>query len=149
METLVRFHASVIPSLAGQNICVHNTGGSPRSPTTSAAAHCQGVSQGLWGLAEPLGVCRTRPGVSRTRSQNPLWGFGEPSGVGLPSTNLSWVQQTSAYPWQRTHREVYTYNSFPNRAHTAGGGKNDIPNRYKSKSPAAVSEFGLFFFSRG
>ena len=60
------------------------------------------------GLPNLHGVCRTLRGVSRTRSQNPVWGFGEPSGVPLPSAKLLWVRQTSAYLRRRTHRQVYT-----------------------------------------
>ena len=38
------------------------------------------------------GVWRIPRGVSRTRSQKPVWGFGKPSGVPLPSANFFGVR---------------------------------------------------------
>ena len=57
------------------------------------------------GSVEPFG------GGSRARSQNPVWSFGEPLGVRLPSANPLCFRETSAYPMGRTHRKVYKYYS--------------------------------------
>ena len=70
-----------------------------RSLPPAFAECCRGL-RGSWNLR---GVCRTFWGVSRTRSQNPVWGFGEPLWVRLPSANLLWLRQTLADPLGRNY----------------------------------------------
>ena len=57
----------------------------------------------LGGSRNLRGVCRAPRKVSRTRSQNPVWGFGEPFKVRLPLANLLGVRQTSTYARGRAH----------------------------------------------
>ena len=68
------------------------------------AERCQGVLEVCGGLRNLRGV--VEPFGEVTCSQNRFWGFGELSGVRLPSTKLLWVRQTSAYP--RAIRGVLT-----------------------------------------
>ena len=89
--------------IRAKHVCTH------QSPTASVRGklrgggvrEVRGVHGTLAGFVERFG------GLRRAGSRKPAWGFGELSGVWLPSALFLWVRQASAYPRGRTHREVY------------------------------------------